>query len=71
MSQAKVELRDKTRAGDRVKLRQRGYKRSIAGLYRFLQKSGKMAVKLPNPKYVPKLGAFRRLYLNFGVWPLN
>lgn len=37
-----------------VKLRQRGYKRSIAGLYRFLRKSGQIAVKLPNPKYVPK-----------------
>lgn len=38
-----------------VKLRQRGYTRSISGLYRFLRKSGQMAVKLPNPKYVPKL----------------
>lgn len=37
-----------------VKLRQRGYTRSIAGLYRFLRKSGQMAEKLPNPKYVPK-----------------
>ena len=37
-----------------VKLRQRGYTRSISGLYRFLQKSSQMAVKLPNPKYVPK-----------------
>ena len=37
-----------------VKLRQRGYTRSIAGLYRFLRKSGQMAAKLPNPKYVPK-----------------
>ena len=37
-----------------VKLRQRGYTRSISGLYRFLRKSGQMAVKLPNPKYVPK-----------------
>ena len=27
---------------------------SIAGLYRFLRKSGQMAKKLPNPKYVPK-----------------
>ena len=34
-----------------VKLRQRGYTRSIAGLYRFLRKSGQMAEKLPNPKY--------------------
>ncbi len=37
-----------------VKLRQRGYKRSISGLYRFLRKRGQMAVKLPNPKYIPK-----------------
>ena len=37
-----------------VKLRKRGYTRSISGLYRFLRKRGQMAVKLPNPKYVPK-----------------
>ena len=37
-----------------VKLRQRGYTRSISGLYRFLRKHGVMAVKLPNPKYIPK-----------------
>jgi transposase InsO family protein len=37
-----------------VKLRQRGYERSISGLYRFLRSRGQMAVKLPNPKYVPK-----------------
>ena len=37
-----------------VKLRQRGYSRSISGLYRFLRKRGQMAVKLPNPKYIPK-----------------
>ena len=37
-----------------VKLRQRGYTRSISGLYRFLRKQGQMAVPLPNPKYVPK-----------------
>ena len=37
-----------------VKLRQRGYTRSISGLYRFLRKHGVMAVKLPNPKYTPK-----------------
>lgn len=37
-----------------VKLRRRGYTRSISGLYRFLRKSGQMAVKLPNPKYIPK-----------------
>ena len=33
---------------------QRGYKRSITGLYRFLRKQGILAVKPPNPKYVPK-----------------
>lgn len=37
-----------------VKLRQRGYSRSISGLYRFLRKRGQMAVKLPNPKYIAK-----------------
>ena len=37
-----------------IKLRERGYKRSISGLYRFLRKRGQMAVKLPNPKYIPK-----------------
>ena len=37
-----------------VKLMQKGYKRSITGLYRFLRKQGIMAVKVPNPKYVPK-----------------
>ncbi len=37
-----------------VKLRMRGYKRSITGLYRILMKHGMKAVKLPNPKYVPK-----------------
>lgn len=37
-----------------VKLRQRGYTRSITGLYRFLRKRGQLAVKLPNPKYIPK-----------------
>lgn len=37
-----------------VKLKQRGYTRSITGLYRFLRKHGQMAVKLPNPKYIPK-----------------
>ena len=38
----------------RVKLTQRGYQRSITGLYRFLKKQGMTAQKLPNPKYVPK-----------------
>ena len=37
-----------------VKLRLRGYQRSISGLYRVLIRSGQMAVKLPNPKYTPK-----------------
>ena len=37
-----------------VKLRQRGYSRSITGLYRILRKQGQMAVKPPNPKYIPK-----------------
>lgn len=37
-----------------VKLRQRGYTRSITGLYRILQKMGQMPVKPPNPKYIPK-----------------
>ena len=37
-----------------VKLMQRGYKRSIPGLYRFLKKQGLTAVKPANPKYVPK-----------------
>ena len=37
-----------------VKLRQRGYSRSITGLYRILVKQGEMAVKPPNPKYIPK-----------------
>ena len=37
-----------------VKLRQRGYSRSITGLYRILVKQGEMAVKPPNPKYIAK-----------------
>ena len=37
-----------------VKLRLRGYQRSISGLYRVLIHSGQTAVKLPNPKYTPK-----------------
>lgn len=37
-----------------VKLMQRGYTRSITGLYRVLIKQGQMAVKPPNPKYIPK-----------------
>ena len=37
-----------------VKLMQRGYTRSITGLYRFLRRQGIMAVKPANPKYVAK-----------------
>ena len=37
-----------------VKLRQRGYTRSITGLYRVMKKMGLKAEKLPNPKYIPK-----------------
>ena len=37
-----------------VKLRQRGYSRSISGLYRVLRRSGQEVKKLPNPKYIPK-----------------
>lgn len=37
-----------------VKLMQRGYSRSIPGLYRFLRKQGIRAVKPANPKYVAK-----------------
>jgi len=37
-----------------VKLMQRGYKRSIPSLYRVLKRQGIMAVKPPNPKYIPK-----------------
>lgn len=37
-----------------VKLRQRGYTRSISGLYKLLRRRGGKPIKLPNPKYVPK-----------------
>ena len=37
-----------------VKLRQRGYTRSITGLYRILLKTKQTSVKPPNPKYIPK-----------------
>ncbi len=37
-----------------VKLRQRGYSRSITGLYRVLKRTKQGAVKPPNPKYIPK-----------------
>lgn len=38
----------------RFKLMQRGYSRSIPGLYRFLKKQGIRAVHPPDPKYVPR-----------------
>ena len=37
-----------------VKLRQRGYTRSITGLYRILLKTKQTSVNPPNPKYIPK-----------------
>ena len=37
-----------------VKLMQRGYTRSITGLYRVLRRTGEIAVKAPNPKYIPR-----------------
>lgn len=37
-----------------VKLRQKGYSRSISSLLKVLKATGQMAVKLPNPKYTPK-----------------
>lgn len=37
-----------------VKLRKRGYTRSISGLYRVLRRQNLMAIKPPNPKYIPK-----------------
>ncbi len=37
-----------------IKLRQRGYTRTITGLYRVLRKTGNIAIKPPNPKYIPK-----------------
>lgn len=37
-----------------IKLRKRGYSRSITGLYRFLVKRQLMASKPPNPKHIPK-----------------
>ena len=37
-----------------VKLRQRGYTRSVTGLYRLLRWQGQMGVKLPNPKYIAR-----------------
>ena len=37
-----------------VKLMQRGYSRTIPGLYRVLRRQGQMAEKPKNPKYIPK-----------------
>ena len=37
-----------------VKLRSRGYTRSITGLYRLLKRLSLTPVKPPNPKYIPK-----------------
>lgn len=37
-----------------VKLRQRGYSRSITGLWRMLNKLELQPIKPPNPKYIPK-----------------
>lgn len=37
-----------------VKLRRRGYTRSISGLYKLLRRIGGAPIKLPNPKYIPK-----------------
>ena len=37
-----------------VKLRQRGYTRSISGLYRLLCRIDGQPIKLPNPKYIAK-----------------
>lgn len=37
-----------------VKLCERGYKRSISGLFKVLNRIGQAAVKPPNPKYKPK-----------------
>lgn len=37
-----------------VKLTQRGYTRSVTSLYRILRRTGAIAVKPPNPKYIPK-----------------
>jgi len=37
-----------------VKLMQRGYTRSVTGLYRVLKRNGQLPQKPPNPKYIPK-----------------
>lgn len=33
---------------------QKGYSRSIPGLYRVLRRQEQMSIKPPNPKYIPK-----------------
>ena len=43
-----------------VKLRQRGYTRSITGLYRMRRKLGEHREILPNPKYIPK--TYEKMY---------
>ena len=37
-----------------VRLRQRGYSRSVSGLYKLLRRIDGKPIKLPNPKYIPK-----------------
>lgn len=37
-----------------VKLLQRGYTRTISGLYKLLRRIDGKPIKLPNPKYIPK-----------------
>ena len=37
-----------------VKLRMRGYRRSISGLYRYLKRQSLGPIKPPNPKYIPR-----------------
>lgn len=37
-----------------VKLRQRGYTRSLSGLFKVLRRIGQASIKLPNPKYKPR-----------------
>ncbi|MCI8407912.1 MAG: transposase [Lachnospiraceae bacterium] len=44
-----------------VKLMQRGYTRSIPGLYRFLRRQDLMAVKPPNPKHLERHGIRHKL----------
>ena len=37
-----------------LKLKKRGYKRSITGLYRVLKRTNQIRIKPKNPKYIPK-----------------